>query len=260
MHQHINILTATDLHRRKTLYEGLASAVETHHPDIIALVGDFLDAEEPHRGQFTDNECAEFLAQLRCQELVFVRGNHENEHFRGFANAWAKTGRKLNALHGEVFIHGPLALVGFPCLLGEESSYLGRREPLPTDPCEWLPALLRAHGPAMRTLWLMHEPPAGTPLSARAGPMAGNPEWVSAIERFCPWMTISGHDHRSPLINKRWNHKLGQTICVNVGQPDPARLHYCLVEAEFGRSVPSLPGKLKVTAFPLKATVCCPQA
>jgi Icc-related predicted phosphoesterase len=90
--------------------------------------------------------------------------------------------------------------------------------------------------------------------------MAGNPEWVDAIERFHPWMTISGHDHRSPLANKRWHHKVGQTICVNAGQPDPARLHYCLVEAAFGRSKPSLPSILKVTAFPLKATVSCRQA
>jgi hypothetical protein len=83
-------------------------------------------------------------------------------------------------------------LVGFPCLLGDETAYLGAREPLPADPCAWLPALLRSHGPAMRTLWLMHEPPAGTPLSETNGPMAGNREWIEAIERFSPWLTLSG--------------------------------------------------------------------
>jgi len=254
----VNVLTVTDLHRRKCRYEALAKAVAAHRPEIVALVGDFLDAGEDRGGQFTDQECAELLARLPCQEIVFVRGNHEEDNWRQFAGAWAKTGRNLNALHGEAFAHGPLVLVGFPCLLGDETAYLGAREPLPADPCAWLPALLRSHGPAMRTLWLMHEPPAGTPLSETNGPMAGNREWIDAIERFSPWLTLSGHDHESPLLNKRWYYQLGRTICINLGQPDTGLLHYCLVQAEFRRSASALPAKLKVTAFPFKRTVSMP--
>jgi len=254
----VNVLAVTDLHRRKRLYEALEKAVAEHRPEVVALVGDFLDAGEDRTGQFTDEECAGFLARLPCQEIVFVRGNHEEDGWRQFAAAWAKSGRKLNALHGEVFAHGPLLLVGFPCLLGDETAYLGAREPLPADPGAWLPDLLRAHGPAMRTLWLMHEPPAGTPLSETRGPVAGNREWTEAIERFSPWLTLSGHDHQTPLINRRWYYQLGQTICVNLGQPDTGLLHYCLVQAEFGRSASTLPAKLQVTAFPFKKTVTLP--
>jgi Icc-related predicted phosphoesterase len=104
----------------------------------------------------------------------------------------------------------------------------------------------------------MHEPPAGTPLSETNGPMAGNREWIEAIERFSPWLTLSGHDHESPLINKRWYYQLGRTICINLGQPDTGLLHYCLVQAEFRRSASALPAKLKVTAFPFKRTVSMP--
>jgi len=42
----------------------------------------------------------------------------------GFRGCVEWTGRRLNALHGEVFVHGPMVLVGFPCLLGDETSYL----------------------------------------------------------------------------------------------------------------------------------------
>lgn|SRR5690606_13495185 len=40
------------------------------------------------------------------------------------------------------------------------------RKPLPPDPDRWMPQLVRKLGPAARALWLMHEPTAGTPLSA----------------------------------------------------------------------------------------------
>jgi Icc-related predicted phosphoesterase len=253
----VKLLTVTDLHCSKTLYQELARAIEQHRPEIVALVGDFLDSSEDHTGQFTNEECAEFLAALPCSEIVFIRGNHEEECWRDFAKAWATTGRTLHALHGEVFASGPLVLVGFPCFLGDETAYLGTREPLPSDPCEWLPDLLRAHGSALRMLWLTHEPPTGTPLTQTTGPMAGNPAWNEAIERFSPWLIISGHDHETPALNKCWYHRIEQTVCINVGQPDPKRLHYCLVEAEFARTESRMPTGLKATAYPLKRTVIC---
>jgi hypothetical protein len=39
---------------------------------------------------------------------------------------------------------------------------------------------------------LMHETPTGTPLSLKGSVVAGNPQWNSAIQRFSPWLTISG--------------------------------------------------------------------
>ena len=51
MSQTIKILTVTDLHRVRALYEQLARAVESHQPDIVALVGDFLDAGGDHPDQ-----------------------------------------------------------------------------------------------------------------------------------------------------------------------------------------------------------------
>lgn len=243
------VLTATDLHQVKAKYESLAAAVKAHQPDVLALVGDFLDMVGVE-DRFTVEECAGFLTKLPCRDILFIRGNHEDANWWEFAEAWSKTGRSLNALHGESLISGPLLMVGFPCAMGNDTAFLGTREPLPEDAVVWLSKLLRKHGPAMRTLWLIHETPTGTPLSQRNSPVAGNPDWNSAIERFSPWLTISGHDHQTPLNNKCWNHRIGQTICVNVGQSESGPLHYCLVEAEFAGTKVSLPTKLKVTAYP----------
>lgn len=68
-------------------------------------------------------------------------------------------GRRQNliTLHGEAFVDGPL--VGFPCLLGNEDAFRGDRPLLEIPPETWLRPLLKRFGPAMRTLWLMHEPP-----------------------------------------------------------------------------------------------------
>ena len=259
MSKTVTVLTAADIHQRKPLYDELERAVKRHRPDIVALVGDFLDAGDRCAGRFTATECAEHLSRLASPHVVFVRGNHEEDAWQAFAAAWNGTGRQLNALHGEMFVHGPMVLVGFPCLLGDETSYLGPRQSLPADATEWLLSLLRARGSAMRTLWLMHEPPAGTPLSETDGPLAGNPEWIEAIERFEPWLMIFGHDHETPVRRNRWHFNIGRTQCVNVGQSDTGLLHYCLVQAEFPKSTPCLPTTLQVTAFPWRKTICCPK-
>jgi len=74
----------------------------------------------------------------------------------GFRGCVEWDGRRLNALHGEVFVHGPMVLVG-SVLARDETSYLGPRPSLRPMRHEWLPSVLRANGSAMRTLWLMHE-------------------------------------------------------------------------------------------------------
>ena len=253
----VKVLTVTDLHRVRALYELLEKAVASHQPDIVALVGDFLDAGGEHADQFSTAECAAFLGRLACKEVVFVRGNHENNNWWEFHAAWQMTGRPLHALHGSVFVQGPLVIVGFPCLMGDETAFVESIQGTEraaqhheAAPLSWLPKTLRLHGSASRTLWLMHEPPAGTPLTKEGSAVEGNPEWVAAIEQYAPWLTISGHDHVTPRKSKRWHHRLGRTECVNAGQSDTGPLHYCVIEAEFPKTAPSLPVRVRVRAWP----------
>ena len=252
------LLTVADLHRSKALFNELKQAVALHRPTIVAFVGDFLHAGDDNKGRLTVAECAQNIAALDCSDVIFVRGNHEDDDWLVFASEWKKSGRPLHALHGEAYMHGAMTIVGFPCLMGDESAYIGERLPLPIESEEWLPELIHPIGSAARTIWLMHEPPAGTPLSASGTVVEGNPDWVWAIERFSPWLTISGHDHQTPIRKKLWHHRIGRTLCINVGQTDHGPLRYCFIEAEFTNDTPSLPVQMRVTAFPMGKTIALP--
>ena len=111
--------------------------------------------------------------------------------------------------------------------------------------------MIRPWGAAARTLWLMHEPPAGWSLTRLTGVLAGNPEWVTAIEQYSPGLTISGHDHATPRKSKRWHHRIEPTVCVNAGQSDTGPLHYGVIQAEFANSTQSLPARMQVRALAL---------
>ena len=242
----IRILTVTDLHQVRVLYGGLEKAVERHHPQIVAMVGDAIDANNDE-------------ATLPCDEVVFVRGNHEADGWLRFAEAWRGTGRGLNALNGEAFVCGSLVIVGFPCALGDELWYLEGRESVPLEADLWFPQILRKLGPASRTLWLMHEPPKGTWLTSETGIMSVG-AWRRAVERYSPWLTVSGHDHSTPHRRSLWRDTIGPTVCLNLGQKMDGPLHYALIEASFNAMKPSLPALMTVTAYPRQESLVLPAA
>ena len=144
--------------------------------------------------------------------------------------------------------------------MGDESNYVDSLRTgdgddfwpryLSAEPEEWMPKLSRSHGSSLRTFWLMHEPPSGTPLSQPGSAVAGNPEWLQAIESYSPWLTISGHDHRTPRRTGRWHCRVGSTVCVNAGQSDTGPLLYTLITAEFASERLALPRRMTVQVRP----------
>lgn len=242
----MKVLTVTDLHLRTVLYEGLRAAVAQHQPAVVAVVGDFLDAEglPPSSERLTPAAAALALAALPS-EVVLARGNHEDwEVWPAFEQAWQSTGRELHALHGTVAQFGELAIVGFPCWLGDDEAYSEGRPLSQYHPEHWLPNLLKHTGPAGRALWLMHEPPS----SEIADMGAYEPEWGPAIELYQPCVTVSGHDHTTTLKTGRWQTRIGDTICVNAGQrlfPKVGPLVYCTMEFEFPNGSPQLVGPIQ---------------
>lgn len=252
----LRLLTVTDIHRHAGLYQELVEAVRIHRPHVVAFVGDFLHGTADNSGRLTPRQCAEILAGLPCREVVFVRGNHEDHHWSTFADTWRRVSRRgLFPLHGEGFAYEAMTLLGFPCFLGMEDAFLDGRDPLPRDPEAWLPSVFEIWGDAARGIWLMHEPLAGTRLSEPDTPVEGNPEWTEAIRRHQPMLTISGHDHLSPIRNRCWAEKTGNSWSVNVGQTHGGPLHYCLIDAEYRWPKPSLPRHLLVRAFPWNETL-----
>lgn len=252
----VKVLTVSDLHRSQKLYALLVSAVKKHKPDVVALVGDFLDATGEVNGKLPADECAQVLSRLPCPKTVLLRGNHEDSAWWVFAEAWRHSGRQLHLLEGACFTYGPLVVVGFPCLMVRGD---GVGADLPANLSKWLPGVLGAYLPAARALWLMHEPPYWTPLSERSGPLSGRVEWRQAIKRFSPRLVVFGHDHLTPIQTNRWHCNIGATTCVNVGQTDGGPLHYAVVEMEFPRKSSCLPRVITVRAYPgAKSLRVCP--
>ena len=244
----LRILTASDLHQRQNLYHDLGYAVSTQQPDLLLLVGDFLNHDASLPDTIPEEECARLLAQVPS-EIAFARGNHEAENWWLFAQAWESTGRPLHTLNGAIAF-GPLVVVGFPSLLGNDEPFLNGRESLSSDASDWMPDIIRTFGPACRTLWLMHEPPSGTRLSSNdGGPTSGHVAWREAIEKYFPRLVISGHDHSTPIMAGVWQDKIGDTTCVNLGQCMGGPLRYLLIDLAFPKESPCLPATCKLSAI-----------
>lgn len=244
----VRILTATDLHQRRSLYQQLHSAVALHRPDVVALVGDFLHAGSRVKGMLSAAQCSLQLNALPADEIICVRGNHEDENWRDF-----NAGR-IRCLNGEAFEFGPLVIIGFPCLLGDESWFLEEAEGLPADPGVWLRPIIGHYGAAARTLWIMHEPADCTLLTEVSGPLSGNPEWREAVQSYAPLSVISGHDHDTPLRGGCWHDRIGPSCLINAGQTDNI-LQYVIIEATFDSSTASLPRRIVITRFPSSETL-----
>ncbi len=110
---------------------------------------------------------------------------------------------------------------------------------------------MRRLRPAGRTLWLMHEPPIGQPICR---PRICNGAWRKAVDRHQPLLTVSGHDHDTPLLNNTWWGKYDAPVCVNVGQ-GLGELSHTVIEFDFRRIDPGLPAQITVRAFPWKQSL-----
>jgi len=94
--KNVRVLTVADLHQSSVLYRELALSVEEHRPDVVAIVGDALEAfSASSKFRLTVEECAESLARLPVARIVFVRGNHEDSNWSEFVCAWPHQRRPL---------------------------------------------------------------------------------------------------------------------------------------------------------------------
>lgn len=226
----VRVLTVTDLRQDRRRYHALTAAVQEHSPDVVAVIGDFLEPRH-HKDQLPIIEAARQLAQLPVEHVVFCRGERERVNWLEFRFLWPHAMRPLTVLYGRAQVVGPLVLVGFPCHLGNESSWLqtmpqkgnhltlnpfeSGRTQLPKIAQPWLPQLMQELGSAGLILWLMHEPPLGHPLATTAN---WNRQWHQAVHEYQPVLVVSGHDRVSPKRNGEWLGKIGSTYCLNVGQ------------------------------------------
>jgi len=230
-------MTVSDLHLHPGLYHQLESAVAEHEPDVLALVGDFLDARfPPHPGLLSPSTAGWMLSNLPCQ-VVCVRGNHDDWQMEDFVTGWNPDRLPLIALHAEAAVVSGIPITGFPCWLGDESFYLETALQRPSrkragrdgDIFARLASLINREHPALtRSLWLMHEPP----VRGVASTIAVCDDWRLLVESRQPDVVICGHDHSTPIKTGMWNVRHGRTRIINTGQAHftQSALRYCLLE------------------------------
>jgi Icc-related predicted phosphoesterase len=242
LHSMTRILIATDLHQRAVLYEALVRLVAGTKPDAVVLGGDFLHGTGllPYgrTRHLTPTQCAVEL-QAVSVPIFFVRGNHEDENWFEFREAWRSLRQtsplRLNGSFAEI---GNIGVIGFPCAMGQEEAF-SEAELLGGEHYGyWLPTLIEDHGDAARQLWVMHEPPTGTRLSTVGSVVEGHAWWRDAIEEHQPRLVVCGHDYFTPIKNDVWQDQIGSTTVINVGQHMDGPLHGTLIsQRELGELV-----------------------
>jgi len=227
------IIIVTDLHQRAVLYAALVKLAAEIKPDAIILGGDFLHGTGllPYgkTRQLTPTQCAVEL-QAIAVPLLFVRGNHEDENWFEFRDAWKSLHDSAPVrLNGSFAMIGGVGVVGFPCAMGHEEAF-SEGEPLGGEHYQyWFRHLFAEHGDDAMRLWIMHEPPTGTQLSEAGSAVEGNAWWRDAIEEHQPELVVCGHDHTTPLERGVWQDQIGRTNVTNVGQNMDGPLHATLV-------------------------------
>ena len=228
-----HILIATDLHQRAVLYGALVELAAERKPDAVILGGDFLHGTGmlPYgkKRQLTPTQCAVKLQAISVP-IFFVRGNHEDENWFEFRDAWRSIhGSAPLRLNGSFAMIGGIGVVGFPCVMGQEEAF-SEGNPLGGEHYDyWLPRLQEDHGASAKQLWVMHEPPTGTRLSEAGSAVEGNPWWRDAIEEYQPELVVCGHDHGTPIKNDTWREQIGRTTVINVGQNMDGPLHATMI-------------------------------
>jgi predicted phosphodiesterase len=97
----IKVLTVSDLHSVRRLYGDLQDIVHHYQPDVLACLGDILDADATSSEMFQPGECAAIISALPVKKIVFIRGNYEHWNWLDFMKRWRTSGKPITTLHGE---------------------------------------------------------------------------------------------------------------------------------------------------------------
>jgi Icc-related predicted phosphoesterase len=89
-----------------------------------------------------------------------------------------------------------------------------------------------------KAIYIMHSPPFGTKLDlTEGGKSTGSRSIKVFIEENKPLLTLHGHIHESPEVSGAYIDRIGETLCVNPGQPawfgrNSRKLHAVTFEME----------------------------
>ena len=266
----MTLLYATDLHGSKHSYERLLQESVLHHAGAIVLGGDLLPYADP-QGQLAFLHgwlrpmLQEFLKDRTAPRIFGLLGNDDWIAAEIEFNALEKAGllfglhRRAHALDGELHIAGcsyvpitPFGISDFdridahgwtppPKHIGPIFSDTGRKVSgsmatlLARPTISETLAELAAKSPPVRTVYVLHAPPAKTNLD-----MLFNREHIGSgavrkfIEQWQPPVTLHGHIHESRQVSGSISDRIGRTWSLNPGDSKEA-LNSVLIELDGGR-------------------------
>lgn len=270
----MKFIALADIHQSEEKWEQLVKTVRNHKPDFTLVAGDLLPKENGILGQLTYmpylKDCAKEIKEAGS-ELVIIPGNDDNQLVTSELDEGDKKGRwhylpdRARQIRTITFCGCPwirdypfaykywvapespdnLAIskfqLGPPLLINEENEiieiddlevYLKRKLSI----AESLEKLAGNINNPVRSIWLIHEPPAGLDLDLCAtGERVGSEIVYDFLMRFQPLLSVHGHIHEAPKYNGgTWAGRIGRTLAIQAGQLDDA-LYYASFELREGR-------------------------
>ena len=270
----MKMMVLSDPHQNDEKWELLCNAVREVRPEVVAIAGDLFPKGNGILSHisFVDN-LREYGRIIRAEgvELVVIPGNDENQnvvpaleqgdvdglwHYvadrvkrvKGYdfcGCPWVKDhpfGYKYWVVAqkpGDIYIN-PFQLSG-PLLINSDNeivpiddyhAFLAARPAM----SELLADMAAQVEDLSKSIWLIHDPPAGLELDVcGTGARVGSGAVTDFLSEYQPLMSVHGHIHESPVVNGNiWWGKIGRTLCIQAGQPD-GPLHYATFELSDGK-------------------------
>ncbi len=264
----MKIVYATDIHGRTHCFNSLLENTAAAGAEAIVYGGDLLplgrDLFAVQRA-FLNNWLPDYIDRCRQRGITLLAtlGNMDLRGLDGLFREVMNSASNALSLLNESAEFGGYTFVGCPmttdgpfslkdrCLrdLPDSVSPFGAGKALASGPdgiqaiddwtsevaglpsmAEHLESLPHPENPG-RTVYVIHQPPAGTGLGIiGSGDDVGSRAVARFVQRSGALLSLHGHIHESPSCGGAWRANLGGTTCVQPGQPGGERCVSVLIE------------------------------
>ncbi|MCB1129548.1 MAG: metallophosphoesterase [Verrucomicrobiae bacterium] len=260
------ILITSDIHQAIPKWDQLIRTCELEKPDLILIAGDLLPKWQPWpeaQGPWLENEFPSILGRIRDASggapVLTYFGNDDHHSWIGLMDDLEARGlcihmdQRVFRSHGLVFA-GMNRVRDYPfgykhwvardgdfidhpvqfCFRKPEE-FAAHRAHLLAEPSlgDRLDSLVSelAPGEMNRSIWLIHQPPAGHGLDLLDnGEGCGSSDVLNFLQTHQPLLSCHGHIHESPHApGGKWVAAVGETLAVQQGQIG-RELHYVTLE------------------------------
>lgn len=262
----MKILFTTDLHGYKWKYERIFEIAIANQAKVVVNSGDMLPLNEPpEQRKFITSYLEKYFARFNSEKIYYLcfLGNDD---FKVLDNIFEKTCNKypfianlaqsiyriedfefigmnwitdlpsrlkdrcrMDIEHHICPVQYGAGILSAPNGWKEIDDWFTYAKTLPTIEDE----LTRLPQPEnmRRSVYVMHMPPFGIGLDkCWGGEEAGSKAIYNFLNEHQPKLSLHGHIHESPEVTGKWCAKVGNTLCLQPGQPPEDELAYVTID------------------------------